>query len=84
MSQRISIQMQRVWRNSFAKCKLPTHGKAAHTTAAMGYQPRSCAPGGPRCDAALSCVCFTVILDDIVFPDGRTLMGVLGGGGAQV
>ncbi len=29
----------------------------------------------------LACVCFTVILDDIVFPDGRTHMGALGGGG---
>jgi sugar/nucleoside kinase (ribokinase family) len=28
-------------------------------------------------------VAFTVILDDIVFPDGRTAMGVLGGGGPQ-
>ena len=33
---------------------------------------------------ALACVCFTVIIDDIVFPDGRTLMGALGGGGAQL
>lgn len=32
----------------------------------------------------LSCVCFTVIIDDIVFPDGRTLMQVLGGGGKTV
>lgn len=31
---------------------------------------------------ALAFVCFTVIIDDIVFPDGRTLMGALGGGGA--
>lgn len=29
----------------------------------------------------LECVCFTLIVDDIVFPDGRTAMGVLGGGG---
>lgn len=28
-------------------------------------------------------VAFNVILDDIVFPDGRTKMGVLGGGGPQ-
>lgn len=28
-------------------------------------------------------VAFTVLLDDIVFPDGRTVMGVLGGGGPQ-
>ena len=26
---------------------------------------------------------FSVIIDDIVFYDGRTLMGVLGGGGPQ-
>ena len=26
---------------------------------------------------------FTLIIDDIVYPNGRTLMGVLGGGGAQ-
>jgi hypothetical protein len=35
-------------------------------------------------DDALACVCFTVIIDDIVFPDGRTLMGALGGGGANL
>jgi hypothetical protein len=35
-------------------------------------------------DDALACVCFTVIIDDIVFPDGRTLMGALGGGGADL
>jgi len=28
-------------------------------------------------------VAFNIILDDIVFPDGRTVMGVLGGGGPQ-
>ena len=28
-------------------------------------------------------VTFTIIIDDIVFPDGRTAMGVLGGGGPQ-
>lgn len=28
-------------------------------------------------------VAFNIILDDIVFPDGRTAMGVLGGGGPQ-
>lgn len=28
-------------------------------------------------------VAFGIIIDDIVFPDGRTQMGVLGGGGAQ-
>ena len=28
-------------------------------------------------------VAFTIIIDDIVFPDGRTVMGVLGGGGPQ-
>ena len=28
-------------------------------------------------------VVFNVIIDDIVFPDGRTKMGVLGGGGPQ-
>lgn len=26
-------------------------------------------------------VCFTVIVDDIVFPDGGTRMALLGGGG---
>ncbi len=26
---------------------------------------------------------FNIILDDIVFPDGQTRMGVLGGGGPQ-
>jgi sugar/nucleoside kinase (ribokinase family) len=28
-------------------------------------------------------IAFNIILDDIVFPDGRTAMGVLGGGGPQ-
>lgn len=28
-------------------------------------------------------VTFNIIIDDIVFPDGRTAMGVLGGGGSQ-
>ena len=28
-------------------------------------------------------IAFGVILDDLVFPDGHTLMGVLGGGGPQ-
>jgi sugar/nucleoside kinase (ribokinase family) len=28
-------------------------------------------------------VAFNIILDDIVFPDGRTVLGVLGGGGPQ-
>ena len=28
-------------------------------------------------------VAFGVILDDLVFPDGRTSLGVLGGGGPQ-
>jgi hypothetical protein len=32
---------------------------------------------------ALDAVCFTLIVDDIVFPDGATAMGVLGGGGPQ-
>lgn len=32
---------------------------------------------------AVELVAFGVILDDIVFPDGRTSMGVLGGGGTQ-
>eukprot|EP00976_Prorocentrum_cordatum_P068331 1179093-Prorocentrum_minimum.AAC.3 len=34
--------------------------------------------------ALLDLVCFTLIVDDIVFPDGRTEMGLLGGGGPQV
>jgi hypothetical protein len=34
-------------------------------------------------DRALDCVFFTVIIDDIVMPDGRTSMGQLGGGGPQ-
>jgi cytidine kinase len=28
-------------------------------------------------------ITFSIILDDIVFPDGTTRMGVLGGGGPQ-
>ena len=28
-------------------------------------------------------IAFNIILDDIVFPDGRTALGVLGGGGPQ-
>jgi len=31
--------------------------------------------------AALEMVTFTIIIDDIVFPDGRTAMACLGGGG---
>lgn len=31
----------------------------------------------------MDCVAFTVIIDDIVFPDGRSSMGQLGGGGPQ-
>lgn len=32
-------------------------------------------------DQELELVCFTLIVDDIVFPDGRACMEVLGGGG---
>lgn len=35
----------------------------------------------PAAMQQLELVCFTLIVDDIVFPDGRTRMGVLGGGG---
>jgi cytidine kinase len=28
-------------------------------------------------------ITFSIIIDDIVFPDGSTRMGVLGGGGPQ-
>lgn len=43
---------------------------------------RACRRRSTVCSAAaLDAVCFTFIVDDIVFPDGRTLMGVLGGGG---
>ena len=34
--------------------------------------------------AGLDAVSFTLIIDDIIYPDGRTLMGVLGGGGAHI
>ena len=34
-----------------------------------------------RLCAGLDAVAFTLIVDDLVYPDGRTLMGVLGGGG---
>jgi hypothetical protein len=33
--------------------------------------------------APIDFVAFSLILDDLVFPDGRTAMGVLGGGGPQ-
>lgn len=33
--------------------------------------------------AAIDLVAFGIIIDDIVFPDGRTSMGILGGGGPQ-
>lgn len=33
--------------------------------------------------AGLDMVTFTLIIDDIVFPDGQTLMGALGGGGTS-
>ncbi|KAK9815220.1 hypothetical protein WJX72_000160 [[Myrmecia] bisecta] len=31
----------------------------------------------------LDCVCFSLIIDDVVLPDGTTHMGLLGGGGPQ-
>ena len=31
----------------------------------------------------LDCVFFTLIIDDIIFPDGSSCMAQLGGGGAQ-
>ena len=34
--------------------------------------------------AGLDAVAFTLIIDDLVYPDGRTLMGMLGGGGMQI
>lgn len=36
---------------------------------------------GAAAAAAMELVTFTVIIDDIAFPDGRTSMGCLGGGG---
>jgi hypothetical protein len=33
---------------------------------------------------ALEMVTFTIIIDDIVFPDGRTSMACLGGGGTYI
>lgn len=47
------------------------------------HTPRAGGRGRLCCNAsaALDAVCFTFIVDDIVFPDGKTLMGVLGGGG---
>jgi len=33
--------------------------------------------------APIDAVAFGVIIDDIVYPDGSTVMGVLGGGGPQ-
>jgi hypothetical protein len=46
------------------------------------------ARAGARCTlgafaAPLDVVCFTLIVDDIVFPDGTTAMACLGGGGPQ-
>jgi len=37
----------------------------------------------PSTMQGLDCVCFTLIVDDIVFPDGSTCMLQLGGGGPQ-
>jgi hypothetical protein len=62
----------------------------AHRSAAL--PPRSHAPARAATSAAaaaaadtpaLDAVCYTLIVDDIVFPDGATAMGVLGGGGPQ-
>ena len=36
----------------------------------------------PKMDR-IECVFFTLIIDDIVFPDGTTCMAQLGGGGSQ-
>jgi cytidine kinase len=38
---------------------------------------------GSKGSTAMELITFSIILDDLVFPDGRTRMGVLGGGGPQ-
>ena len=40
-------------------------------------------PGPAGFPSRLDVGCFTLIVDDLVFPDGRTLMAQLGGGGPQ-
>ena len=58
----------------------------------MQYEPLQRNRGGPSpsftqtqhlmaSNGTMDCVCFTLIVDDIVQPDGRTLMCALGGGG---
>lgn len=37
----------------------------------------------PTVAEELELVCFTLIIDDVVFPDGSTRMQLLGGGGPQ-
>lgn len=48
-----------------------------------GSTPHMASPGRASMPnvRALDCVCFTLIIDDIVLPDGRTCMQQLGGGG---
>eukprot|EP00955_Chlamydomonas_euryale_P061904 358229-Chlamydomonas_euryale.AAC.9 len=49
------------------------------------FRPVVMAPLPPLPDdpsEPLDCVCFTLIIDDIVLPDGRTVMAQLGGSGA--
>jgi hypothetical protein len=59
---------------------LPRHALRAQFTTARAASAAAAAPPGGAL-TALDAVCFTLIVDDIVFPDGATAMGVLGGGG---
>ena len=53
--------------------KLCAQGRANHVT--------SKATLSPRCPCKMEVVSFTLMIDDIVFPDGATCMGCAGGGG---
>lgn len=58
--------------------------RGRHSRSLIQRRARQCRcahAGNAGPDTELSCVCFTVIIDDIIFPNGATLMGVLGGGG---
>jgi hypothetical protein len=67
----------------FPRPPWPANHTFLRTTLSMATAAQQMPVASPA-DDALGCVCFTVIIDDIVFPDGKTLMGALGGGGAQL
>ena len=70
----------------------PARAAAARDARYASRAPRPCLGAAPRCAkraascaaaAALDVAAFTLIVDDIVNPDGTTAMEALGGGGPQ-